>query len=193
MRAKTKLTRLCGILLTLVLLVGLLPTVALAAGAATADFKTDPTTALALLNAAKTGTADSTWNPDTNTLTLNGVNFTTTAATAVKLPANTTIVLNGENTIKGGDSDSANSYGIWGAGDLTIQDGLEEGTGTLTVTGGHTDDDDSCGILAGDNVTISGGTVTATGGTAYYDSYGIYAYYNVTISGGTVTATGGDT
>ena len=36
MRAKTKLTRLCSILLTLVLLVGLLPTVALAAEPVTA-------------------------------------------------------------------------------------------------------------------------------------------------------------
>ena len=71
MKEKTKLTRLCGILLTLALLVGLLPTAALAADAtATADFKTDPTTALALLNAAKTpGAEDSTWDPATKTLT----------------------------------------------------------------------------------------------------------------------------
>ena len=47
----------------------------------------------------KTGTTDSTWDNDTNTLTLNGVNFETTAATAVQLPAGATIVLNGENTI----------------------------------------------------------------------------------------------
>ena len=68
MRAKTKLTRLCSILLTLVLLVGMLPTVALAAEPATgtADFTSDgnPTDALTLLNTYKTGAADSTDNPN---------------------------------------------------------------------------------------------------------------------------------
>ena len=115
MRAKTKLTRLCGILLTLVLLVGLLPTVALAEGPATgtADFKTDPTAALALLNAAKTGDTASTW--EGNTLTLNGVNFTTSAATAVKLPAGATIVLadGTTNTIKSDNSSADECYGIY--------------------------------------------------------------------------------
>ena len=96
MKAKTKFTRLWSILLALAMVVGMLPTIALAAGSESADFVSDPTTALALLNAAKTGTTDSTWDPDTNTLTLKGVHFVTTAATAMKLPANTTIVLNGE-------------------------------------------------------------------------------------------------
>lgn len=98
MKAKTKFTKLWSILLALAMVVGMLPIAVLAAGSATAtaDFSTDPTTALALLNAAKTGTTDSTWDPDTNTLTLKGVHFVTTAATALKLPANTTIVLNGE-------------------------------------------------------------------------------------------------
>ena len=100
MKAKTKFTKLWSILLALAMVVGMLPIAALAAGSATetADF-TDGygTDALALLNAAKTpGAADSTWDPDTNTLTLKGVHFVTTAATALKLPANTTIVLNGE-------------------------------------------------------------------------------------------------
>ena len=68
MKAKTKLTRLCSILLSLVLLVGLLPTVALAAGSATAtaDFVSDPTTALALLNDAKTGTTKLDKSEDVN-------------------------------------------------------------------------------------------------------------------------------
>ena len=124
MRAKTKLTRLCGILLTLALLVGLLPTVALAAdpATATADFTDgDGTAALALLNAAKTGDTASTWDPATKTLTLNGVNFVTTAATAVKLPDDAKIVLKGENTITSTHSGSeSSSYGIYGEGRLTI-------------------------------------------------------------------------
>ena len=58
MKAKTKFTRLWSILLALAMVVGMLPIAALAAGSATetADFVSDPTTALALLNAAKTGT-----------------------------------------------------------------------------------------------------------------------------------------
>ena len=113
MRAKTKLTRLCGILLTLALLVGLLPTAAMAEGTVTetADFAADPTAALALLNTAKTGAADSTWDPTSSTLTLNGVNFVTTAATAVKLPDGAIIELNGENTITSTYSDSGDCYG----------------------------------------------------------------------------------
>ena len=194
MKAKTKLTRLWSILLTLVLLVGLLPTVALAEGPATgtADFTTDPTAPLALLNTAKTdGAADSEWNNTTKTLTLNGVNFETTALDAVKLPDGATIVLNGENTIKGG-SGSGDCYGIYGEGSLTIQ-----GTGTLDVTSGTSTSNLSFGIHAQGSVTINSGAVTATGGAALNGQngqrFGIRALNNaLTITGGTVTATGGD-
>ena len=194
MKAKTKLTKLWSVLLVLVMVVGMLPTVALAAEPATekADFSTDPTAALALLNAAKTGTTDSTWDSSNNTLTLNGVNFTTTASTAVKLPEAATIVLNGDNTIKGGNSDSLTCYGIYAEGSLTIS-----GSGKLNATGGAASGY-SLGIYAyGDKddigVKISGGaTVTAAGGSATnYDSNGICAKYNVSITGGTVKATAG--
>lgn len=187
MKAKTKFTRLWSILLALVMVVGMLPTVALAAEPATekADFSTDPTAALNLLNAAKTGTEDSTWDPDTNTLTLNGVNFTTTASTAVKLPEAATIVLNGDNIITSGEATSNDSFGIYAEGSLTIK-----GAGKLTVTS-DTANDDSEGIYAKESIDISGGTVNATGGTATDDSYGIHAGDSIAISGGTVTATGG--
>lgn len=190
MKAKTKFTRLWSILLVLVMVVGMLPTVALAAEPATekADFSTDPTAALNLLNAAKTGTEDSTWDPDTNTLTLNGVNFTTTASTAVKLPEAATIVLNGDNIINGGDAATGDCYGIYGAGRLTIQ-----GTGTLNVTSG-TAGNLSFGIHAQNSVTINSGAVTATGGAAPNNqSFGIRALYNdLTIEGGNVKAKGGE-
>ena len=190
MKAKTKFTKLWSILLALAMVVGMLPTIALAAGSATAtaDFDSDPTTALALINAAKTGTTDSTWNSDTNTLTLGGVNFETTAAAAVKLPDGATIIQNGENIIKGGNTDSGDRYGIKGEGSLTIQ-----GPGTLTVTGGEANGF-SFGIRAESGVTIKGGAVTATGGAAPNNqSFGIRALYNdLTINGGTVTATGVD-
>ena len=72
MKAKKKITWIWSILPVLVMLMGLLSTTALAAEAtATADFTTDPSDALALLNAAKTGDTPSTWAD--NTLTLNGV------------------------------------------------------------------------------------------------------------------------
>ena len=185
----------------------------------TADFSTDPTAALSFLNAAKTGTTYSTWDSDTNTLTLNGVNFETTAATAVRLPADSTIILNGVNTIKGGNSDSGDCYGIEGLGNLTIQ-----GPGTLNVTSGTTsrtayksfgisavavtiksgtviakggtaqmtEDSMSGGIYGSNYITIEGGIVEATGGTAWRScGFSIVALGNMYISGGTVTATGG--
>ncbi len=190
MKAKTKLTKLWSVLLALVMVVGMLPTTALAAETATADFTSgDGSAALALLNAAKTeGAADSVWDSTTNTLTLNGVNFETTASTAVKLPADSTIVLNGVNTIKGGNSDSDDCYGIEGLGNLTIQ-----GSGTLNVTGGEATDYCSFGIYASRYLIIESGTVTAIGGAATNDnnSYGIYSYYDIKISGGTVTGIGG--
>ena len=257
MKAKTKLTKLWSILLVLVMVVGLLPTVALAEEAApttptttettsettttttpetttpapastpapatetrTADFEANPGAALALLNAAKTaGAADSEWDSSTNTLTLNGVNFETTAAIAVNLPDGAKIVLadNTVNTIKGGDSDTLTCYGIFadrsltisGSGTLNVTGGAStdgsygihvfrgsltiSGSGTLNVTGGATTSGQygSYGISADQNLTISGGTVTANGGTATTDSYGIYSKGKTEISGGTVNATGG--
>ena len=215
MKAKTKFTKLWSILLALAMVVGMLPIAALAAGSATAtaDFTTDANAALALLNAAKTGgAANSTWVDDGSgnpTLTLKGVHFVTSAATAVKLPANTTILLadGTTNTIKGGDSGSEDCYGIYvDNGNLTIQ-GETAGTGKLIVNGGNATgvDKDSYGIRTekGD-VTITGGTVEVTGGAAVHKSSGIYAKRNDNGSGGyiggninisgsaQVTAAGGD-
>jgi len=208
-----------SILLSLVLCLSLLPATALAEGTATAtetaDFTTDAEAALALLNAAKTeGAANSEWDPATSTLTLKGVDFTTSAPTAVRLLDGATIVLadGTENTIANVHGLIGDSVGIRANGNITIQ-----GSGTLTVTAGEAEY--SSGIYAdagditisggtvtatggeaeyssgidADGVTITGGTVTATGGKAATNSRGIDAYTNVTISGGTVTATGGET
>ena len=196
-----KKRRLLSLLLTICMVMSLLPTVAYAfePAAQTADFTAadDGVEALALLNAAKTGTEDSTWDSTANILTLKGVNFTTTAATAVKLPENATIVLaeGTENTITGGDGPGAGSYCSYGIyadeGDLTIQ-----GTGKLTATGGKAAGQytHSCGIYASEgSIIIENGNVNATGGEATNDncnSIGIYAYDDVLIKGGTVNATG---
>ena len=98
--------------------------------------------AIALLNSAKTGAADSTWDNGTKTLTLRGIHFVTTATTAVKLPDGATVILadGTENRINGGNAAAAQDgkyqkqlyiYGIYAAGALTIQ-GETSGTGTLS-------------------------------------------------------------
>ena len=215
MKHRQILRRGISVLLSLLLCLTLLPMTVLAAGTETADFTSgDGSAALALLNDAKTeGAENSTWDSTTKTLTLNGVNFTTTNPTAMILPAGATINLVGENTITSTNSDTEQdmSFGILAVGNLTI-----EGDGTLTVTGGATDGSyGSRGIYAYGTVKIEGGTVnangggnanssvaieagtveikagtvTATGRKATSDSTGIYAGV-VAISGGTVTATG---
>ena len=140
MKHKQTLRRGLSILLSLVLCLSLLPATALAEGTATAtetaDFTTDAEAALALLNAAKTeGAADSEWDPATSTLTLKGVDFTTSAQTAVKLPDGATIVLaeGTTNTITSiySSAEEIISSGIYGEGGLIIT-----GEGQLTATGG---------------------------------------------------------
>lgn len=172
MKHKQTLRRGLSVLLALVLCLSLLPATALAEGTATtnqtADFTADgdATAALALLNAAKTGEAESTWDNISNTLTLKGVDFTTSAKVAVKLPDGATIELakNTTNTITStAEGTTSDSHGIRGAGSLTIQ-----GSGTLIATGGT--EMFSAGIFtgwdSGGDLTINGGTVIANGGTA---------------------------
>ena len=182
-----------GILLSLVLCLSLLPATALAEETETADFTADADAALEMLNDAKTGTDDSTWDSDTKTLTLKGVDFTTSAQVAVNLPDGATIELakNTTNTITStAEGTTSDSHGIRGAGSLTIQ-----GSGTLIATGGT--EMFSAGIFtgwdSGGDLTINGGTVIANGGTASNSSLGI-ANLNaarISITGGTVEATGG--
>lgn len=206
MRKTPTKTNALTILLTICMVLLLVPVTASAAtpAAQTADFTIDDgATAIALLNEAKTGTEDSTWDNASKTLTLRGIDFTTTAATAMKLPGGATIILadGTENKITGGDatvSESGGSnnkifiYGIYSDGALTIQ-GDAAGAGTLSVTSGsHINDSDawtySIALYGEDSLTVKGGTVTATGGKATgLDSgfsRGIYVENgNITVSG----------
>ena len=208
-----------SVLLSLVMCLSLLSTVALAEEPATAtetaDFTNNASQALELLGGAEKAE----WDDETTTLTLKGVNFTTSAPIAVKLPDGATIELadGTTNTITSvcTDATESKSCGIYVDGSLTIR-----GNGTLIVTSGAADSF-SCGIYADrGGVTISGGTVETTGGTGNYscgiytlygdvtisgeatdvtataveggyESSGIHACDNVTISGSTVKATGG--
>lgn len=214
MKAKMNLHKLLSMLLALVMVVALIPaTTAMAEGPTpegrTANFVNAPTVALALLNSYKTGTEESTWDVNTNTLTLNGVNFETTADTALSLPEGATIILHGENTITGvGSSDNPYNicYGIFvnnsfltikGEGKLTVTGGKSashsfgiraysvkiEG-GDVTAIGGTSTDGDSVGISS---VSIGGGKLTAKGGTADRNSIGCLGAY---MTGGTLIATG---
>lgn len=197
MKHRQILRRGINVLLSLLLYLTLLPMTVLAAGTETADFTSgDGSAALALLNDAKTeGAENSTWDSTTKTLTLNGVNFTTTNPTAMILPAGATINLVGENTITSTNSDTEQdmSFGILAVGNLTI-----EGDGTLTVTGGESNDYGSRGIYvqykdenAAGDLTITSGTVNANGSGNASSSVGIATGGTVEIKAGTVNATGG--
>ena len=122
-------------------------------------------------------------------VTLKDVNIDTSsrnnAAVSVTGSGNTTIKLDGDNHLAGGNGIYSNS-----SGSLTISGDEND---SLTAQGG----DSRNGIysVSGD-VTISGGTVTATGGnsTGSYGSGGdgICSFDRVAISGGTVEAAGGN-
>ena len=211
--------RVLSLVLALCLTLALLPTAAFAAEPAsqTADFtgaaESGAEAALALLNAAKWSNAeDSTWDGDTKTLTLKGVNFTTTATTALKLPDGATIVLadGTHNTIQGGDANAAVNrtyhndiyiYGIYAAGALTIKGG-DAGTGTLSVTSGkHTNTGDawtySVALYAKGLVTVESGEIALTGGEtksadcAFSNGLELPEGSGLSVTGGELIATGG--
>ena len=140
---------------------------------------------------SNTVTIDAEKKDDKVEVTLKDVNIEATgdkAAVSVTGSGNTTIKLDGDNHLTGGNGSS----GISSSGSLTITGGEND---SLTAKGGSgADGSGGDGISSSGSLTISGGTVTATGGdsTGSYSSggYGIYSS-GVTISGGTVTANGG--
>ena len=181
--------RITGVLLSLCLCLTLLPSAVFAADPApaadTADFTAADggAAALALLNAAKWENAEpSTWDSGTKTLTLKGLRFVTTAATAVKLPAGATIVLadGTHNTVIGGDAAVTQDgtyhndiyiYGIFADGDLTIQGGTDRSAGSLTVrSGAHSNTGDawtySAALSVQGTLRVEGGETELTGGEA---------------------------
>ena len=123
-------------------------------------------------------------------VTLKDVNIDTSsrdkAAVSVTGSGNTTIKLDGDNHLTGGNGRS----GISSSGSLTISGGE---TDRLTAQGGSgTDGSGGRGIFSKD-LTISGGTVNANGGDGKNGSggSGITSLGSLTISGGTVNAAGG--
>jgi hypothetical protein len=91
------------------------------------------------------------------------------------LPADTTIVLNGDSTVASGTG-SDYCVAVCCDGALTIvDDSGTDGTGSLSAVGGESSEGDSKGLEADGTLTIDSGRVTGLGGTADYSSYGIYA------------------
>ena len=206
--------RIVSIVFALCLCLALLPSTALAAEPATetADFTASDggAAAIALLNAAKWDNAEnSTWDSATKTRTLKGVNFQTTAGTAVKLPAGSIIVLadRTHNNIYGGDAEANETggyqvkisvYGIYAEGALTIQ-----GAGGLNVRSGkHTNTGNawtySTALYAKGLVTVEGGKVELTGGEtkngdcAFSTGLELPEGSGLSVTGGEVTAKGGE-
>lgn len=211
--------RLISALLILCLCIAFVPAVYAAENEIGADFTAaDSAAALQTLTGGDSTLAE--WNAETKTLTLKGVQYQSNARTAVKLPADSTILLadGTTNSIRGGQMTIAENnttgdyfvyayaYGLLCEGALTIR-----GSGTLSVTGtGLTNtgsaDPTSVG-LAAQKLTVESGNVTVQGGTVkstYYDSekergvsafsYGVELLNNaavLTVSGGSLTGLGG--
>ncbi len=132
------------------------------------------------------------WSGDGNTLTLDGFEYICTDAgvgTVLTLPANTTLVIEGDNTITGTGSGSGIARGINAQGALTIRGG-----GALTVAARISTGSNSQGMFVNGSVTIEGGAITAIGNTAGggFTSRGLATGANGSLNmvGGTFTAQG---
>ena len=217
MKTKLFMGKILTVGLTLCMAASLLPLSAFATTEATetADFTAADggAAALALLNKAKTGTEDSTWDNGSKTLVLKGIDFTTAATTALKLPDGAAVVLadGTENKITGGDAEVTTDgsystkicvYGIYAEGTLTVK-GETNGTGTLFVTAGtHTNNGDawtySVALSAKGNINVEGGTTTLTGGKAtsadcaFSDGVELNEESSLSVTGGKLTAIGGE-
>uniref|UniRef100_UPI003FEF93BE hypothetical protein n=1 Tax=Faecalibacterium prausnitzii TaxID=853 RepID=UPI003FEF93BE len=136
---------------------------------------------------SNTVTIDAEKKDDKVEVTLKDVNIDTSsrnkAAVSVTGSGNTTIKLDGDNHLTGGNGSS----GISSSGSLTITGGE---TDSLTAKGGSGEDGGD-GIFSKD-LTISGGTVKAAGGNGSDGGSGISSSSGVTVSDGTVTANGGN-
>ena len=212
--------KLLTILLALCMVLSLVPMVALAAPSAasdTADFTVQGgTPAIDLLNQYRTGTGISSWDNSSKTLTLRGIDFTTTAQTAVKLPAGSTVVLadGSVNAIRSGDvsidasgTDKNHTFisALDAAGSLTIQGG-PAGTGSLEILAGNVNNSGnswiySSGITVDGDFTVKGGHVTTQGGSVESQdicfSIGVHMDSDtrnkaLLVTGGTLTAIAGE-
>ena len=195
MKAKTKLTKLWSFLLSLVMLLSLLPTTALAASYPDASsvsvdgnkYFGEPGSYY-FRNGESACSKDPTgynayYNPTTGTLTLDGYNGGSITAGGVKC-SDITVVLKGTNTINGS---LENAVG----GDITV---TSSDGGTLSISKTTSGSNPAIGIETGlsssyttGDVTIKGNAkvtinMTHNGTSTYEKAYGIFAKENITIS-----------
>ena len=134
------------------------------------------------------------YDPNTNTLTLNGYSYSKegkgdgTFSGGIYSTSDLTIELIGNNSVNNTYSHQYNySCGIFVNGKLTIT-----GDGSLTTSGGSgSNGKGSYGIMAG-GLTVNSGAIIAIGKTAN-ESYGIGTVglsKDIIVKGGTITATG---
>jgi len=196
--------RILSILLTLALSLGLLalaPVTAHAAG----PVNPTPTTTWNFTAVDTDGSGNYndgswTWVQATKTLTLTNISYTTTAATALRLPGDATIVLSGTNAITSTFSNNSPSFGILhnhgdftitGGGSLNVRSGTDtsssfgESTG-IKCSSTTTDSDKTFTIRGGATVTAAGGTTN----TSHCYSWGYCGQNLVIMPGSTLTATG---
>ena len=188
-----------AILLSLALLLGMLPTAALAS-------EGDTWTG-AISYASDTVLAKRVTVSGDVTLTL-PAGVTLTCSEGIALDEDSSLTIEGEGTLVA-HRDSANRNEQAGIGSdwynepcaLTINGGTVKAygyvgirAGDLTINGGTVEAEGSLGITAGDSLTINGGTVRAIGGKIgeSFLSSGISADSILTINGGTVFAASGE-
>ena len=189
---KSTIKRKIGVcLMALAMIVAMIPSWSVTANAAT-DY------GLKVSGAEVTSSVTSgdgwSYNPTSNTLTLNGYTYSGkgggdgTFSGGIYSTSDLTIELIGNNSVDDTLSDKyAYSCGIFVNGKLTIT-----GDGSLTTSGGSgSNGKGSCGIMAG-GLTVNSGTIIAIGKTAN-ESYGIGTVglsKDIIVKGGTITATG---
>lgn len=148
------------------------------------------------------------YDPETNTLTLNNAKVATSYSwtessdnnkAGIYAEGDLNILLVGTNIVTKQDNDNGYSCAVYIKGKLTIA-----GDGTLNAYGGDITNSTnrfiSSGIFARDNITINSGTINASAGETHISvstsggAYGVGIYSDglLTINDGTVTAFGGD-
>ena len=139
-----------------------------------------------VLGAADGDSRTVTYDPVTNTLTLNDAHIT--GGGNIYAGSDLNIELVGTNSVTA--PAAADSYGIYVKGNLSIS-----GSGSLTATAGDSEDDDafSVGICVTGDLTMNDGSVTAVGSTAKGASAlssGVYTVGSLALNGGSLTASG---